>query len=425
MAPPSDEHFLPALIYDEFDLSAMALRGWNAEHGRRAGAPQNPDNVNSAYFSRYLSWNLPLRDRYFLEYPHAALLFFRAGFWIQPGWRDARIPNGVLDCDYHNIADFHPKTESDFEWIQPIVLAAHFYVVVMFVAFMALILVLEWGYGPETGTSRGALLLLLPATLFFAFNRFDLLPALLTALGFACLGRRRIEPAAIFFGLATLIKVYPILFVPIIARYLWPNRRDSMRFVAVYAATGLLAFAPLLAGDDWQAVFGPYQFQLTRPPEHGMVLYGVCLPLKLLDGSLGTAFRLGSLSLAIALATIFSIPDLASLLRRCALVLFVFVSLAVFYSPQWIVWFAPLLIPLVGRSPRLAWGIVALDVITYLTFPVWFWIVPGYVYDWSASFEPLIVARNLGTSRHYSIAVVNHLGNFLRLRAASAAWRSP
>lgn len=415
MTPPPDDHFLPALVYDEFDLSAMALRGLNAELGRRAGATANPDMINRAYFHRYLSWDIEPEPRYFLEYPHAILVLFRAGYWIQTDWRDAQFPKALPDCDYHNIASIVPETEHEFRWLQPIVTATHFYVVVMFVALIGLIATMEWGYGPGTGLRGGALLLLLPATLFFSLNRFDVLPALFTALAFAALGRRRELPAAILFGMATLIKVYPILFVPLILRYLWPNRREASRFLAAYVATGLLGFSPLLFGDDWQAVFAPYRFQLTRPPEVGMILYGCCLPLKLAFGNLGLAFRLASLAATIAIMLATPIRDLSSLVRRCAIVLLVFVSLAVFYSPQWLLWFVPLLPPLVGQNRRLGWGMAALDAITYLTFPLWFWILPTYTDDCMTKLEPLLLANSLGAASQCSHFLMNECGNFLRL----------
>jgi hypothetical protein len=61
---------------------------------------------------------------------------------------------------------------------------------------------------------------------------------------------------------------------------------------------------------------------------------------------------------------------MAALLSRSVVVIAIFFSLQTFYSPQWILWIAPLLVPLA----RLHWpiGILAagLDLITYLTFPV-------------------------------------------------------
>jgi hypothetical protein len=63
---------------------------------------------------------------------------------------------------------------------------------------------------------------------------------------------------------------------------------------------------------------------------------------------------------------------LSGLLRRAALILIVFVSLQVFYSPQWILWLSPLLIPLAGCRRPIFGLIVLVDVVTYLTFPVVF-----------------------------------------------------
>ena len=55
------------------------------------------------------------------------------------------------------------------------------------------------------------------------------------------------------------------------------------------------------------------------------------------------------------------------MLRRCALVLVVFAVLAVFWSPQWILWFLPLTVPLATRYPVKA-AVVTLDAVNYLSF---------------------------------------------------------
>jgi hypothetical protein len=55
--------------------------------------------------------------------------------------------------------------------------------------------------------------------------------------------------------------------------------------------------------------------------------------------------------------------------------LLVVVTLAVFFSPQWILWFAPLLLPLVRKDRLLGWSVAALDAVTYMIFPIWFWVM--------------------------------------------------
>src|SRR5262249_14186704 len=337
----------------------------------------NPPWLRRAYFTQLIESPRPLRARYFLEYPHAALVVFRAGYWIQPHWRDAPMPPSLPHARYHNIPLPHPHSHPPFATWRTLVVATQFYVGVMFVAWMLLIAVLEWGYTPEL--RGGALLLLLPGVAFFVLNRYDVLPALFTALAFAALGRRRCGLAGASLALAALLKVYPVLFVPLVVRYLWSDRRAALRFAGVFAATGLLALVPLLEGADWVALWAPYKFQLTRPAEHGLTIYGCLVPVDLAEGTLGVVFRLTTLAAFSGLMIVTPIRDLASLLRRCAVILMVFVTLAVFSSPQWIVWFTPLLAPLVRRERAIGAAAAALDLINYATFPLWWFVLPAVV----------------------------------------------
>jgi hypothetical protein len=377
MHAPWSPSYIISLVYDEFDLTAMALRGLNAERGRQAGLKDNPCYFEDDPFDQQLHSRTELNDRYFLEYPHAALLIFRAGYWFQPEAKTVSVPPAIADADYHDLATFEPCAEDEYEVQRLFVRATDFYASVMLICLLALIAVLWIGYGPHTGVEDGAAWLLMPASLFFAFNRYDVVPALFTALSFACLGRRRLTGSAMFLGLAVALKVYPILFLPLILRYLLPRRHEAIRYGAVFAATtSLLVFAPLLFGADLRAVIGPYRFQLTRPPETGMTIYGCLLPEIAATGWFGSLLRLGTLAGVTALSIARPITSLASLLRRGCLILLVFVTLAVFYSPQWVLWFAPLMLPLLRHNRRLAFGWAGLDIVTYLTFPVWFWVLP-------------------------------------------------
>src|SRR5262245_3463146 len=77
LSAPYDPYCRPSLIYDEFDYAAMAMRGLNAELGRQPGAVANPGLIRWEYFTQLLEAPRPLKARYFLEYPHAALVVFR------------------------------------------------------------------------------------------------------------------------------------------------------------------------------------------------------------------------------------------------------------------------------------------------------------------------------------------------------------
>jgi hypothetical protein len=122
--------------------------------------------------------------------------------------------------------------------------------------------------------------------------------------------------------------------------------------------------------SGWEAVWAPYRFQLGREPLL-WTAYGYILPRSLEQSDLqGTMFRLGCLVLTVAALSLPRVPDLGTLLRRGAVVLIVFVSLAVFYSPQWILWLTPLLLPLAPGRRWLTGLIIALDLVTFLTWPV-------------------------------------------------------
>jgi hypothetical protein len=119
---------------------------------------------------------------------------------------------------------------------------------------------------------------------------------------------------------------------------------------------------------------------------------------------LGRGFRFGTMALVMAALCLTRPPDLASVLRRGAVAIIVFAGLAVFYSPQWILWFSPLLIPLAGRSWSVLALVAALDIATYLTFPIVIdssytdWALPADLREtldgiWPALYERLIHIR--------------------------------
>lgn len=391
---------LGALLYDEFDFSAMALRGLNAELGRLPGATNPPRMVPHSAFSSSIEAPRPLKDRFFLEYPHAALLIFRAGYWIQPDWKEAPIPPGLPDAAYHNLAVHEPETSSQQETWSVLARARDFYFLVMVVAWFSLLGVLAAVYPPES--RDGWFLLALPAAIYFSINRYDVLPSLCTAVSLAALSRQKTMLAAITLGLGTLLKVYPVLLAPLVLRFLWPKRHQALRFGIAYTATCLLAFSPLVFGADLTAVLAPYRFQLFRPPEPGLTIYGCLLPIDWADGVRGMVFRMVALTATLTLCLYRPIETWDSLLRRGVIVLAVFVSLAVFYSPQWIVWFIPLLAPLIRNEAWLRLGAIGTDVVNYLTFPVWFWVLPTMAHEWG-----------LGDSQIDPILI--QMGNLLRL----------
>lgn len=364
-----DPEAAPALgraIYDDYDVGAYVLRGLNAHRGRRPGRSDEPEHLGRTEYAAALDdRGRPLAPRYFIEYPLTCLPLFRLGFTWQG---EVQAPAALGDGDYHDLVQHSPRPEAEEHLWHQCRNAARTHMVVMLLCLLGLMVTLATGYEP--GAAGPFWLLVLPGALYFSLNRFDVLPALLTALSLASLGRSRPSLSAVLLALATAVKVYPILLAPLVCRYLWDRRGGAVRWGLVYAAALLLIQLPpaLLWGSE--AVWMPYQYQLNRRPE-GPTVYGYLLPAWMAQNEpTAKLLRLGILGGTLALLLARRIPNLDSLLRRGALIVMVFVTLAVFYSPQWVLWLAPLLIPL-ARSRRWLLGLlIILDGVTYLAFPI-------------------------------------------------------
>jgi hypothetical protein len=359
------------LLYDESDLTALALRGANAHMGRLPGRMDEPEMyLREGEFAEALDTNSePLADRYYLEYPTPTLVLFRLGFLHRPRSPDM-LPPAVADAQQFAVGFHHPRTEAEQRTWSVLHDGVAAIVVVMTVCLAGMIVILRRGYEPGDPTPW-AWLCVLPASVFFSLNRFDVLPAMLTAAGFALLARRRDGWSGAAFAVAALLKIYPVLLAPVILRHLGVRRGAA--WAATFAGTGLAAMGYSAWELGWDSTVGPVKVQLSREyVEDSWTLYGFVLPTWLAHHG---GMRLGILGAAVLLAAATRPAGLPGLLRRCALVLVVFVVLAVFWSPQWVVWFLPLLAPLAPRRWWVGGAAVLLDAANYFNFPVLFWVL--------------------------------------------------
>lgn len=354
------------LFYDPADIGAFVLRGANASMGRTPGRADEPLEEEPHDLARRLDApQPPLAERYYLEYPTPTLLLFRLSFLVP-----LELPPAIADGQQFSVSHFTPRNEYEAHIWQRFQFAAILHVVLMTLALYGLIAVLRRGYEP--GDAIGPVwLCALPAAVFFSLNRFDILPALATAFTFAALGRKRFAWSGAFLALGVLLKVYPVLFAPIILRYL--GVRDGAKWLSGFAGAILLGIGLSTAFLGWEPTVKPILVQLARPlEEKSWTLYGRVLPLELGHAKNG---RLAILAGTVLLLTLTRPQSLHSVLRRCGALLVVFITLAVFWSPQWVVWFLPLVVPLAARHRWLIPTCIAIDVLNYFQFPVLFWIV--------------------------------------------------
>ena len=368
MPQPDYAPWLYRSLWDDYDTTSWAFRGLNAARGRMPGAHDPPERIFEPEFGESLhAPDQQLKPRYHLEFPSGALLFFRLG-WIGQSGLDS-YPPAILDGDYNAFVEHAPVGDQERRWWEQFRRVDQVYMVLVLCLGLGLAAVLRWGYEPGGRLSSSGLLLLLPASLYFTLNRFDMLPALLTALSLACLGRRKTAASAVFLAAAAAVKLYPILLAPLVLRWLLPDWRRAAVWAGCFAAAGAAFLLPPLLMYGWPGVWEPLRFQLSRSPEN-FTAYGPLLPLSLSENDLASrAFRLGTLALT-AIAVCWTRPaDLAGVLRRGAIVLIVFIALSVWFSPQWLLWLAPLCLPLARRNWPLVALLVALDLVTYFTFP--------------------------------------------------------
>jgi hypothetical protein len=370
---PDRAPWLGKLVYDDWDWSACVLRGLNASMGRKAGLIEKRGLEEPEFCAALDDPSLTLAERYYLEYPLADTWFFRLPYLIHP----VHAPVALCDGQYGNVIFHRPRNDAERDLWRTFRRIAQEYAACMVICLLLLMAVVGVGYEPGGKLSGPVWLLVLPGALYFALNRFDVLPAMLTAFSLACLGRRWLIASAFLLAAATMVKVYPVLLAPLVFRYLCNDRRAALTWATAYVfAVAAILLASLLA-TDWQSVLGPYQVQLSRDPM-GPTIYDYVLPMRLAkNDALGRGFRFGTLALVMVVLSLTRPPDLASVLRRGAVVVIVFANLSVFYSPQWMLWFTPMLVPLAGRHRSVLILTIALDIVTYLTFPVamlhWGW----------------------------------------------------
>lgn len=372
LGEPRTAPWLNRLLYDDYDWTAITLRGLNAALGRSPGRRDDPcsDPRHLGPLAQALDDPPPSARQFFLEYPHATLLFFALAQRLDPRFRNPEVPDAVLDACYHRVVEHEPRNPRERALWGAFRTAIQCCEGAMAVCQLLLMAVLAAGHDPSRDRFRAVYLLALPAALYFALNRYDIVPALLTAAGLALLARRSALASGACFGAATLVKVYPVLMVPLVLRHLGPDGRKTIAWsLGFTAAAVVLALPPLLLWGP-SATWAPYHFQLTRPPE-ALTIYGAFLPRSLAEPVWGP-LRLGFVVLVGALLIRKPISHLQSLLARSAVLLITFVAVQVFYSPQWILWLLPFLVPLARRNVRILSLSVLLDLVTCLTFPVAF-----------------------------------------------------
>jgi hypothetical protein len=393
------------LVTDDCDTLAYVIRAENAARGRKAGLtdkrwfekatglrgydPDRPDDFevrDNTPVEPGTEW--PLRefdakltepgggftDRYFLEYPPLALYLFRLGLIGAPG-EGADVHPLLLDAHQFNIGCHAPTTPDEAALYARFRHALRVYAILMTAAQFGLMLLLDFGF-PRGPHRLPTWLLVLPGFLYFTPCRFDVLPGLLVVASMAAADRRHLGMIALsglLLGLAVALKMYPLVLAPILLRFAARSWKEAAVWCACAAVPVVGSYGLMYLTDGIEGATVPLKFQLARDPEPDWCFYEKFLPKEL-------AYKTPAMSLArtlpvLLLSLLMCVrrpPDVFSLLRRSTIAVIAFLTLSVFFSPQWWQWLAVMLVPLCTRHRWLVGFVVALDLWTYLHFPLLF-----------------------------------------------------
>jgi hypothetical protein len=228
-------------------------------------------------------------------------------------------------------------------------------------------------------------------------TRFDLAPAALTVLALAALVRDRPRLGLAVLGLATTVKVFPAVIVPLAVAHVWRRRgrREAGLAVAVFAIVVAAVVGPFAAGAS-HGLWDTAESQLRRPLQIESLGAAALIATRHITGlSVRVSHGFGSDNLAgttsdavarvLTLAQVVALAGVwiwfalrrrtnAELVAASAGAVCAFVAFSKVLSPQFLIWLVPL-VPLVrGRRGLAASGLlVAILVLTQTWFPYHYW----------------------------------------------------
>ncbi len=221
-----------------------------------------------------------------------------------------------------------------------------------------------------------AYFLLLPAPLYFAYNRFDVLPTLIVVLALFMISKEKWEFAGILLGIGTLTKWYPALVVLPVITYMVYRKISIIKiglFLILFGTTCLVILSPTYFMGGLKAILSPYIFHSNRGFEIASLptflepMIKIIIPFEN-ENSMKTVYVL--LQISVLPLVIFNhIDSFEKLLSWCLLIISFYILFSRIYSPQWLLWIFPFMILLTRDKFDIA-ILILYGTITYIEFPV-------------------------------------------------------
>ncbi|MGO9973916.1 MAG: hypothetical protein ACLP01_14160 [Solirubrobacteraceae bacterium] len=254
-------------------------------------------------------------------------------------------------------------------------------------------------------------------------SRYDLWPAALTIAALAAIISARERVAFGLLALAVAAKAYPIVILPLAVVYVWrgSGRRKAIGCAAIFAAVLIACFLPfviLAPHGVWSSIRG----QASRPLQIESLGASILLAAhQLIDTHLSLIISHGSANLnghlAARLASVLSLLQIAAvflvwfvfvcgpstprrLLVASATAVCAFVVFDRVLSPQYLIWLAPIVVPLPAKRGLAATGLLALAMgLTQIWIPHQWWQLSRFetVPSWAVLGRNLVLLALLAT----------------------------
>lgn len=425
---------LPVLVWIAAVLGlALAVRAWTPSRvdpkaPARAVTQPTRDDYEYTIFMKRGAWAVGLRPYLdvFSEYPPLATWAFGLPFFVmKPPAENPRAALAAVDS-----AAPHSDLARSYADLWALFMAVAWFGVAACTAMIAKNL--------QISTGR-TFLLLGPACLFCALQRFDPLPALAVSGALCAFVSSRPSAGFAMLGVGVMLKIYPIVLFFLALGYVWRRHGWRAAVVGTLAFGAICVFCELpvfwsgVLDPSWTAKHRPARFagiELTATPFHsGLAAVDVpfayqgerdtnagSLPERLFRGWIGVkdyADLLAGIQWLrilqfVAVVPAFFVgwlrPQPRVLVAASGALVTAFVLFHNIYSPQFHLWIAPLAIVAAGGRLGIAAAVcsLAVDVVTYLQFPI---LAPQAFFDpvqkkniYPAAFWPMVDLRLLLTA---------------------------
>jgi len=345
------------------------------------------------------------------EYPQAATYFFALPYVIMgfPGPLDTRLIGGLENFVNSDIP-LNANAQSAPHLRNKLFMRYSLIFSLLMVPFLFFSILLVYKLRPDR--KHLAFLMLLPAGLYFTHNRFDIIPAFLGLLSIYLVSKNRFKSSASVIAIGFLTKWYLVLLMPVFLTYYYTLRRRinwSMALVFLIVCSAVLL--PVFLSSGLKGLLAPYITQLSRSTNQPSLFF---LISRFLDRGFGVDIDnpfFAALTLllqfsVIPLCVTSRVDSVDKVIRWSALSILVFIIFARINSPQWILWVNPLLIMIAARRFDVI-GVVLLDLLSYLQFPVLYnirTITDGYF-----NLFLLVFSLKLGLLIYFTICIFESL----------------